>query len=62
MTGETFRSGLFAEQVALFGIVVGFAFFLAGIGFAILAFMAFRWLPARELRAAKAPARVPQPV
>ena len=37
----------------MFGIVVGFAFLLAGIGFAILAFMAFRWLPAREAKAAK---------
>ena len=56
------NTSFFAEQVALFGIVVGFAFLVAGIGFAILAFMAFRWLPARELKAAQAPAGVPQPV
>jgi hypothetical protein len=58
------NTSFFAEQVALFGIVVGFAFLLAGIGFALLAFMAFRWLPAREEKAlaAKAPAGVPQPV
>ena len=58
------NTSFFAEQVAMFGIVVGFAFLLAGIGFAILAFTAFRWLPAREEKAlaAKAPAGVPQPV
>ena len=42
------NTSFFAEQVAMFGIVVGFAFLLAGIGFGILAFTAFRWLPARE--------------
>ena len=56
------NTSFFAEQVAMFGIVVGFAFLLSGIGFGILAFMAFRWLPARELKAAKATAGVPQPV
>ena len=42
------NTSFFAEQVAMFGLVVGVAFLLAGIGFAILAFTAFRWLPARE--------------
>ncbi len=38
----------FAEQVSLFGLVVAIALMLAGLGLAILAFAAFRWLPARE--------------
>ena len=42
------NTSFFAEQVAMFGLVVGFALLLAGIGFGILAFTAFRWLPARE--------------
>jgi uncharacterized membrane protein YidH (DUF202 family) len=42
------NTSFFAEQVALFGIVVGVALLLVGLGLAILAFMAFRWLPARE--------------
>jgi uncharacterized membrane protein YidH (DUF202 family) len=42
------NTSFFAEQVSLFGIVVGIALLLAGIGFGILAFTAFRWLPARE--------------
>jgi uncharacterized membrane protein YidH (DUF202 family) len=42
------NTSFFAEQVSLFGIVVGAALLLAGFGFGILAFMAFRWLPARE--------------
>lgn len=54
------NTSFFAEQVALFGVVVGFALLLAGIGFGILAYMAFRWLPAREEKAAKEPTRVPQ--
>jgi hypothetical protein len=40
----------FAEQVSNFGIVVAIALLLAGLGFAILAFAAFRWLPAYEAR------------
>ncbi len=40
----------FAEQVSNFSIVVAIALILAGLGFAILAFAAFRWLPARERR------------
>ena len=38
----------FAEQVSIFGLVVAIALILAGIGFAILAFSAFRWLPKRD--------------
>jgi hypothetical protein len=48
------NTSFFAEQVALFGIVVGVALLLVGIGFGVLAFMAFRWLPAREAATAKA--------
>jgi hypothetical protein len=40
----------FAEQVSNFSIVVAIALLLAGLGFAILAFAAFRWLPAYEAR------------
>ena len=40
----------FAEQVSNFGIVVAIALILAGLGFGILAFAAFRWLPAYEAR------------
>ena len=53
------NTSFFAEQVALFGIVVGAALLLAGFGFGILAFMAFRWLPAREEKIAKAPTTAP---
>jgi hypothetical protein len=56
------NTSFFAEQVALFGIVVGAALLLAGFGFGILAFMAFRWLPAREEKAIRATARAPLPV
>jgi hypothetical protein len=42
------NTSFFAEQVAMFGLVVGAALLLVGIGLAILAFMSFRWLPARE--------------
>jgi hypothetical protein len=51
------NTSFFAEQVALFGIVVGIAMALVGIGLAVLSFMAFRRLPARaaaETRAAAA--------
>jgi len=51
------NTSFFAEQVAMFGIVVGAALLLVGAGLAILAFMAFRWLPAKEaadIAAAKA--------
>ena len=42
----------FAEQVSNFGLVVAIALILAGIGFAILAFAALRWLPERATRRA----------
>jgi uncharacterized membrane protein YidH (DUF202 family) len=42
------NTSFFAEQVAMFGIVVGIALVLVGIGLAILAFFSLRWLPARE--------------
>jgi uncharacterized membrane protein YidH (DUF202 family) len=38
------NTSFFAEQVALFSIVVGVALILVGVGLAILAFMAFRRL------------------
>ena len=44
------NTSFFAEQVSNFGIVVAIALLLAGFGFAILAFSAFRWLPAYEAR------------
>ena len=47
------NTSFFAEQVALFGIVVGTALLLVGLGLGILAFMAFRVLPAREAAAQK---------
>jgi hypothetical protein len=37
----------FAEQVSMFGLVVAIALIFAGLGFGILAFAAFRWLPSR---------------
>ena len=36
------------EQVSNVSIVVAIALLLAGLGLAILAFAAFRWLPAYE--------------
>jgi hypothetical protein len=47
------NTSFFAEQVALFGIIVGIALLLVGLGLGILAFMAFRVLPAREAAAQK---------
>lgn len=53
--------GFFAEQVSNFGIVVAIALILSGIGFAILAFSAFRWLPlTRELKAAQQATTTPK--
>jgi uncharacterized membrane protein YidH (DUF202 family) len=49
------NTSFFAEQVALFGIVVGIALVLVGIGLGILAFMSLRWLPAREAQKAAKP-------
>ena len=56
------NTSFFAEQVALFGVVVGAALLLAGFGFGILAFMSFRWLPAREAEKAKAAVVSPRPL
>jgi uncharacterized membrane protein YidH (DUF202 family) len=42
--------GFFAETVSTFSIVVAIALIIAGIGFAVLAFAALRWLPAQEAR------------
>jgi uncharacterized membrane protein YidH (DUF202 family) len=44
------NTSFFAEQVSLFSIVVAIALLLSGLGFGILAFTAFRWLPAWEAR------------
>ncbi len=49
----------FAEQVSNFGIVVAIALLLSGLGFGILAFSAFRWLPAYEARIAAMKAAPP---
>jgi hypothetical protein len=53
------NTSFFAEQVSLFSVVVGIALLLAGAGFGILAFVAFRWLPAREARTKVAPGKAP---
>ena len=53
------NTSFFAEQVSLFGVVVGAALLLAGFGFGILAFMSFRWLPAREAKAVAVPSAKP---
>ena len=42
----------FGTQVALLTIVIGVALIIAGIGFGILAFAAFRWIPKQEATAA----------
>jgi hypothetical protein len=44
------NTSFFAEQVSIFSIVVAIALLLSGFGFGILAFTAFRWLPAHEAR------------
>jgi hypothetical protein len=44
------NTSFFAEQVSMFSIVVAIALLLSGFGFGILAFTAFRWLPANEAR------------
>jgi hypothetical protein len=46
------NTSFFAEQVSNFSIVVAIALLLSGFGFGILAFTAFRWLPAYEARTA----------
>jgi hypothetical protein len=45
------NTSFFAEQVSNFSIVVAIALLLSGFGFGVLAFTAFRWLPAHEARA-----------
>jgi hypothetical protein len=52
------NTSFFAEQVSNFGIVVAIALLLSGFGFGILAFSAFRWLPASEERTKRAGAAV----
>ena len=52
----------FAEQVSNFGIVVAIALLLSGFGFGVLAFTAFRWLPAYEARTAAVKAAAASPV
>ena len=42
----------FAETVSIFSIVVTIALIIAGIGFGVLAYAAFRWLPQQEARTA----------
>jgi hypothetical protein len=44
------NTSFFAEQVSDFSIVVAIALLLSGFGFGVLAFAAFRWLPAYEAR------------
>lgn len=52
------NTSFFAEQVSIFSIVVAIALLLSGLGFGILAFTAFRWLPAYEERTKKLKAAV----
>jgi hypothetical protein len=40
----------FGESVAIFAVIVAIALIIAGLGFGILAYAAFRWLPAREAK------------
>jgi hypothetical protein len=42
------NTSFFAEQVSMFSIVIAIALILAGLGFGILSFTAFRWLPAYD--------------
>ena len=44
------NTSFFAEQVSLFSIVIAIALLLSGLGFGILAFTAFRWIPAWEAK------------
>jgi hypothetical protein len=44
------NTSFFAEQVSLFGMVVGIALLLVGLGLGILAFVAFRLVPVREAK------------
>jgi uncharacterized membrane protein YidH (DUF202 family) len=53
------NTSFFAEQVALFSVIVGVALVLVGIGLAILAFMTLRWLPRREAERAAQPSTKP---
>ena len=38
----------FGEQVSNFSVIVAVALIIAGVGFGVLAYAAFRWIPARE--------------
>lgn len=53
------NTSFFAEQVAMFSMVIGVSLILIGLGLGVLALVAFRWLPARE-RAAAAAGLVPR--
>jgi uncharacterized membrane protein YidH (DUF202 family) len=56
------NTSFFAEQVSLFSIVMGIALLLVGIGLGILAFAAFRWVPAQETKRKKAALVEPKPL
>ncbi len=49
----------FGEQVSSFSIVVAVALILAGVGFGVLAFAAFRWVPAHQTTRSEAEPRAP---
>ena len=53
------QTSYFAEQVALFGIAMGFALLLTGIGFLVLSLGVLRKAAVAEERQATAPAREP---
>lgn len=44
----------FGEQVSNFSIIIAVALIIAGIGFSVLAFSAFRWIPGREVARSEA--------
>ena len=54
------NTAYFAERVATFAIVMGFALLLSGIGFVILTFRAL--MPADARKPERAPAAAPVPV
>ena len=54
------NTAYFAEQVATFAIVMGFALLLSGVGFAVLTVRAL--MPADARKPERAPAATPVPV
>ena len=57
---DRLNTAYFAERVATFAIVMGFALLLSGVGFAMLTFRAL--MPADARKPERAPAAAPVPV